>query len=331
MMKSRVLLLATLPVLAMAVSRGFAGETAWIPVIFDTDIGDDIDDTWALCMLLKSPQYDLRMVTTTFGKAEYRAKIIARLLTIARRTDVAIGLGEGGRAGEGGQQTWVKEYKLSDYPGKVHQDGAAAVIDMINGSAQPMTIVAVGPLHTMAAVVERGPQAVAKAAFVGMHGSVRVGYGGGKAPAAEWNVKCNPKAARKVLSAPWRQISITPLDTCGLVNLAGPRFQALKDSKDNLVQALLENYRIWAKKKELKDLAASSVLFDTAAVYLGYPGDRPLIELETLPIIVTDDGFTRIDDKGTKMTVASRWKDLDGYRDLLVKVLTQQPVTAKGQ
>ena len=26
-----------------------------IPVILDTDIGDDIDDTWALALLVKSP------------------------------------------------------------------------------------------------------------------------------------------------------------------------------------------------------------------------------------------------------------------------------------
>jgi len=27
-----------------------------IPVILDTDIGSDIDDTWALAMLLESPE-----------------------------------------------------------------------------------------------------------------------------------------------------------------------------------------------------------------------------------------------------------------------------------
>ncbi|NLF17307.1 MAG: nucleoside hydrolase, partial [Lentisphaerae bacterium] len=27
-----------------------------LPVILDTDIGDDIDDTWALAMLLRCPQ-----------------------------------------------------------------------------------------------------------------------------------------------------------------------------------------------------------------------------------------------------------------------------------
>jgi len=70
-----------------------------IPVIFDTDIGDDIDDIWALTFLLKSPQFDVKLVTTTFGKTEYRAKIIAKMLTVAGRTAVPVGMG----AGEGAE------------------------------------------------------------------------------------------------------------------------------------------------------------------------------------------------------------------------------------
>ncbi len=35
---------------------------ARIPVILDTDIGGDIDDTWALGLLLKSPELDLKLV-----------------------------------------------------------------------------------------------------------------------------------------------------------------------------------------------------------------------------------------------------------------------------
>lgn len=64
----------------LAAGRATAGP---IPVIFDTDIGDDIDDTWALMTLVKSPQFDVKLVTTTCGKAEYRAKVIAKLLTAA--------------------------------------------------------------------------------------------------------------------------------------------------------------------------------------------------------------------------------------------------------
>jgi inosine-uridine nucleoside N-ribohydrolase len=284
-----------------------AADKEKIPVILDTDIGDDIDDTWALIMLLKSPQFAVKLVTTTYGKAEYRAKLLAKVLTVAGRTDVAVGLGAGGRDGVANQEAWVKEYQLSDYRGKLHEDGVAALVDTINGSPRPMTVIAIGPLNTVAAALDRDPQIAGKASFVGMHGSVRKGYGGGQ----------------KVLSAPWRQISITPLDTCGLVNLAGPRFQKLAASHDPLVQVLLENYRIWAKKDQLNQLAASSVLFDTAAVYLAFPDQRALMKLETLSITVTDDGFTRIDPAGRSMVVATEWQDLDGYRDLLVQILTE--------
>ena len=299
-----------------------AAPPAKIPVIFDTDIGDDIDDTWALVMLLKSPQLEPKLITTSCGKADYRAKIIAKMLEVAGRTDIPIGLGEGGRGGTGGQQAWVKDYRLSQFPGKIHEEGVAAVIELIERSPQPVTVISVGPLHTMAAVLRRQPGVAAQASFVGMHGSVRKGYGGAKQPSAEYNVKANVPACRTVLSAAWRHTAITPLDTCGLVTLAGPRFAALKQSPDPVVKALLENYRVWSGKKQLDELKASSVLFDTAAIYLAYPAGQPLMQLETLPIIVTDDGMTRIDPTGRKMSVATAWKDLDAYRDLLVRTLT---------
>jgi len=307
-------------VLSLAAMLDTGPASAKTPVVLDTDIGDDIDDIWALALLLRSPDLDVRLVTTTCGKAEYRAKIIARLLTVAGRTDIAVGLGEGGHAGTGGEQAWVEKYKLSDYPGKIHADGAGAIIDLIERSKDPVTVIAIGPLHTLAAALDRRPSIAAKASLVGMYGSIRKGYDG-KAPSPEYNVSANATAARKVLSAPWRQITITPLDTCGMVNLSGKRFETMKESRDPLAQAVIENYRIWNNSKTTGTMHASSVLFDTAAIYLAYPGNRPLVKFETLSITVTPDGFTRIDPAGTKMTVATEWRDLDGFRDLLIERL----------
>ncbi len=312
------------PVLAMAASGPASPAAAAIPVVLDTDIGDDIDDTWALALLLRSPELDVKLVTTTCGQAEYRAKLIAKLLTVAGRTDIPIGLGEGGRGGAGRQQAWVRDYRLSDYAGKIHDDGAGALIDVVERSPRPVSIIAIGPLHTLAKALERRPGLAAKAAFVGMHGSIRKGYGNSKKPAAEYNVKANVPAAQKVFSAPWRHITITPLDTCGLVDLSGDRFQTLKRSSDPLVRAVLENYRIWAGKKSIDELRATSTLFDPVAVYLALPGPRSLVTMEVLPIAVTPDGFTRIASSGAKMSVATAWEDLDGFRDLLVARLLRR-------
>jgi inosine-uridine nucleoside N-ribohydrolase len=303
---------------AVAADAGAAKD----PVILDTDIGDDIDDTWALVMLLKSPELDLKLVTTTFGKAEYRSKLVAKLLTVAKRTDVAVGMGAGGRDGAGGQGEWVKDYDLKSYAGKVHEDGVQALIDEINKSTETITLISIGPSTTVAEALKRDPGIAAKAVFVGMQGSVRKGYNGG-AVSPEWNVKANIPASQKVLLAPWKRAVITPLDTCGLVRLTGDQFKTVRDSQDVLAKILIENYRMWAKKKTIEELKESSVLFDTVAVYLAYPGIRELVTMEELMIGVTDKGITQIDPAGVKMHVATDWKDLPEYRSLLVKILTK--------
>jgi inosine-uridine nucleoside N-ribohydrolase len=54
-----------------------------IPVILDTDIGSDIDDVWALVMLLNSPELDVKLILTANGDTVYRARIVAKLLEAA--------------------------------------------------------------------------------------------------------------------------------------------------------------------------------------------------------------------------------------------------------
>ena len=51
-----------------------------IPVILDTDIGNDIDDTWALVFALLRNELDIRLVTTVLGDPIYSAKLIAKLV-----------------------------------------------------------------------------------------------------------------------------------------------------------------------------------------------------------------------------------------------------------
>ena len=60
-----------------------------------------------------------------FGNTVYRAKIAARILEIAQRTDVPVGIGIKTADSVGAQSPWVKDYDLSKYPGKVYQDQTA--------------------------------------------------------------------------------------------------------------------------------------------------------------------------------------------------------------
>lgn len=294
---------------------------ARIPVILDTDIGDDIDDTWALAMLLKSPELDLKLVVTDNGNTAYRAKIVAKFLEKAGRTDVAVGLGLRPEDKPGNQSAWTEGYDLKSYPGKVHQDGVQALVDTIMNSPQPMTLIAIGPVQNLAAALEREPRIAQRARFVGMHGSVRRGYGNSKDIAPEFNVKVDPKACQKVFTAAW-DMTITPLDTCGMVHLRGEKYAAVRDSKDPVAAALIENYRVWARATKNPAMAdsASSTLFDTVAIYLGFTD--ALLKMEKLGIRVADDGKTLIDPAAKVMNVATEWKDMAAFEDLLVKRLT---------
>lgn len=295
-----------------------------LPVILDTDIGDDIDDTWALALLLKSPELDLKLVVGDYGKCQYRAKLLARLLEVAARTDVPVGVGlDIEPHGEAGQAPWVKDYDLAKYPGTVNRDGVQALIDTILKSPEPITLIAIGPLPNIAEALRREPRIAERARFVGMHGSLRLGYGGKATPDAEWNVRADPKSCRAAFTAPWEMI-ITPLDTCGLVQLKGDLYQKFRAARTPLATAVLENYRHWSRhQKPDSDVAdrESSTLFDTVAVYLAFQQD--LCRMEQLGVRVTDDGFTRLDEAAKKVTAATAWKNLDGFHELLVQRLTK--------
>ncbi len=307
--------------LAAAAALGAAAPEKKIPVIYDSDIGDDIDDTWALGFLLKSPELDLKLVVGDQGRTRYRATLFARFLQRAGRTDVPVGIGlDIGRTGAGPQAAWVADYDLDRYPGTVHRDGVQAMIDLIMASPRPITLIAVGPLPNVAEALRREPRIAEKARFAGMHGSVRRGYGGSKKISAEYNVRADAGACQKALAAPW-DITITPLDTCGLVHLRGAKYKTVRASSAPVARAIIENYRIWAQHKKYGAFAQrSSTLFDTVAVYLAFRQD--LCTMEKLGIRVDEKGYTRIDPGAKTMHVATAWKDRGAFEDLLVERLT---------
>ena len=62
-----------------------AADSKPIPIILDTDIGTDVDDAFALGLILASPELELRAVTTSGGQTEDRAWIVCRFSRSAAR------------------------------------------------------------------------------------------------------------------------------------------------------------------------------------------------------------------------------------------------------
>ena len=61
-----------------------------LKILFDTDIGTDIDDALALTFLLNEPRCELLGITTCTGEAEERAKLASMLCLHANRPDTNI-------------------------------------------------------------------------------------------------------------------------------------------------------------------------------------------------------------------------------------------------
>jgi len=289
------------------------------PVILVTDIGTDIDDSWALALALRSAELDLRLVVVDPVDTPYRAAVAAKLLEFAGRADVPVAIGDNhGPTGDDNKTLapWIAGYDIAKYPGRVYADGVRALIDAVEGSPRPVTIVAIGPVWTLALALEKAPGIAAKCRLVGMFGCFDSGYGGGP-PSAEFNVKVNPAGLRAVLAAPWRDILLTPLDTCGVVGLDGARYHAIwSATADPLLRALIQSYCVWASRQSWMNCdffaVRSSTLFDCVAVYLAYSED--LVETSTVAFAVTDDGFTRRSQAGPfRARVALRWKNREGF------------------
>lgn len=289
-----------------------------IPVILDTDIGTDIDDTWALAMMLRSPEIDTKLIVSDTGDTVFRAKLVAKFLECAGRADIPVGVGipltPNGLVEN--QRKWVEDYDLANYPGPLHMDGVQSIIDTIMDSLQPVTLVCIGPVPNVAAALEREPEIAQHAHFVGMHGSIYKKYDGVPGTVAEYNVIQDVAACQKVFNAPWLSCTITPLDTCGTVRLDGERYAKLASSHDPIVNAVLENYHIWGSNY---DVTASSILFDTVAIHLAY--SHAYLKMEKMGIRVTNDGFTVPDADTQHMNVAIDWIDLDAFHNDLTKRL----------
>ena len=282
-----------------------------------------------VAFLLRCSELDVKLVTTDRGRPEYRAKLACQILEAGGRQDLPIGLGPEweGNTGSTRQEPCAEGYDLSSYAGDVITDGVQAMIETILGSPERITVVAIGPLPTVAEALRREPKIAENARFIGMHGSLRFGHKRDRNNViAEANVVNDPKACQVVFDAPW-PVTITPLDTCGIVQLEGEKHRRVVESDDLLSRAVMANYATWWMRSEAAgkdpDLwkRQSSILFDAVAVYLAFSED--LLSMENLPVRVTDDGFTRIEEGARSTHCATSWRDLGGFEDLMVDRITQ--------
>jgi inosine-uridine nucleoside N-ribohydrolase len=282
---SLLLCCAVLPPLCRAQAAQSATPAAQPQlVLLDTDIGDDIDDAFALSMLVNSPEVKLLGITTTYGDTELRGRLLDRYLKAAHRADIPVAVGPRSKQ----NNMFSQSAYAQQAPERAHPDGVKFMLDSIRAHPGEVTLIAIGPLVTVEAAIGRDPATFRKLKrVVMMGGSVYRGYGAADAkPIPEWNIQ-QGIAGAKALLASGVPIYMMPLDSTQ-VHLPWERALKLFAYGSPVTDQLTLLYFEWLENAG--NHAASATLFDpVAATYAIRPEFCPA---QPLHIEVDDKGMT---------------------------------------
>lgn len=261
-------------------------------VIVDMDIGDDIDDAFALALLLQSPDIEIVGITTAWGDTALRGRLLERLLRETGHASIPVA--QGIATPNPTPFTQARYAQRGVAPSRPPQDAIDFILREIKRQPGQITILALGPLTNIGAVIARDAATFTKVKqVVMMGGSVRAGYRKSQyVPARpadkEYNIASDVKGAQ-ALFASGVPIVMLPLDSTQIRldeverNAIFGHGSPLTDAVTLLYHQWIDSYQPWSSNMPS--------LFDVVPVtYLIDPASCPATPLR---IAVTDDGLTR--------------------------------------
>ena len=299
-------------------------------VVIDTDVGSHYDDGVAIAFAVsQSTNLDVKLIVTCTDDTTARAKITAKLLTLFERDDIPIGIGvQNSNKTDHTLFDWARDFNLSSYKGGVYEDGVGKMADVILNSESVIDIIAIGPMTNFPYLLSKYPAVVKNARVRAMAGSIYKGYDNRSTPAAEYNVRLCPQCMNELLHAGW-DVTITPLDTCGVATLTPPLVEKLLSSADAISLGIANSliyFCITNSYMNCEFKVTTPVLFDTVATLLTLPNANDFVVFKELNLTITDKGYTVVDNKGGVPTqVALYWQQSDGlnkYRAYLTDSLS---------
>ena len=253
-------------------------------VLIDTDIGDDVDDAFAVGLALQSRELKIAGISTAWGNTALRARLVRRFLSETGRAQIPVAEGVVTKSPSPFTQArWAERGPAPDSrvssPEFLLQEAAA--------HPGEITLVAIGPLTNIGAAIDRDAVTFRKLKrVVLMGGSIRKGYGDlgffpDRGPEAEYNIHTDVPAAQKLFLS-GVPIFMMPLDSTQL-KLDEVKRAILFSQGTPLTDALTLLYHEWGQQ--------TPTLFDAMAV--AYVLNPDLCPVTSMHIEVTGDGFTR--------------------------------------
>jgi inosine-uridine nucleoside N-ribohydrolase len=260
-------------------------QLVWV----DTDVGDDVDDAFALGLILRSPELKVLGISTTYGDTEMRARLLDRLVAATGEKGTPVYAGPRSET----RNVLTQAPYAERSPARVHADGVKAMLAAIQAHPGELTLIALGPLVTVGATIERDPATFRKLKrVVMMGGSIYRGYGGGKGqapapPMPEWNIDQYPKGFGQLLGA-GVPLYLMPLDSTQIPLDAKDR-DALFAVGNPMTDQLTLLYHQWVWRTV--DHNQTPTLFDPVAAAYTFRPD--LCPTKPMRLTVDEKGMTK--------------------------------------
>jgi purine nucleosidase len=292
-----------------------ASAPATEKVIIDTDIGDDVDDAFALALAVKSPELQILGITTAFGDTEARAKIVDRFLGEVGRPEIPV------LAGKPTAPKALLNQRLYGEGGHFakasHADAVDFLLEQIRRHPGEITLIAIGPLMNVGAAIDKDAATFRKLKqVILMGGCIHRGYGdlgytAAVGAMAEWNILNDIPSAQKLFGA-GVPLFVMPLDSTQL-KMDEVKRAFLFGQSTPVTDALTLLYHEWGQE--------TPTLFDPMT--LAYLLKPELCPVKPMRLRVDEKGFTRVEEGPANAQVCLDSNPEDFFRFYLKRVASK--------
>ncbi|MEM2372451.1 MAG: nucleoside hydrolase, partial [Thermofilaceae archaeon] len=214
-----------------------------LKVALDTDIGDDIDDAFAIALACLSPELDLVAVTTVYGDVKKRAILAARLLRSLGKENIPVACGASQPLLNPKPDKPPLYYFPSETDNRYTNIVSKHAVDLLEELVEDEkidAIISVGPLTNVALFYLKRPDLVNRVRLFSMCGAFFINT-------SEYNIKCDPEAASIVLNAGFKK-TLVGLDVTLKCSINQEMLNALRFSQKDYGKTLWSYTETWMKQ-----------------------------------------------------------------------------------
>lgn len=267
-----------------------SGQAQKQKVILDCDLGDDIDDAYAVALLLASTdKFEILGITTCYGRTNDRADMACKMLYETGMEKIPVAVGRNTSSKDTRANWYADQFYWSkgfDKIKPINQGGADFIIEQLRKYPNEVILFSVGPATNMKDVIEKDPQALKLAKkVIAMFGSFYIGYNGSPVINTEWNVVADIESAKKFVNS-GANIVYAGLDITAFVKWEKLLQEKLLYRQSPLTNIICGLTTLWGYER-------APTLFDAVAIGMALYPD--LFKTEKVFLEVDDKGYTRID------------------------------------